>query len=506
MLALARGAGAQALLPYTTRTLSFSGWSTSVHGDIRTVGMGGASTGLADTFIAAVDSPAGLAMSVGIGDIHYASDDISDGHIQSMGAILHTDSVGLALNLYPWAISAGYLSPYREEDSYALHSLLNNAVGLSVTTRELVLSAARVFWHNRLSVGASLVLGQAVREVDGSRIGAGDKSFSSYTAGASLGVMAQLPKRLLVATSFGAPLHYAGASPSEQLNLALPNFYQSVEVPWRVSAGLGFIPNRFFRADFTLHVLGTTDHTALLRDQAAVVGRNVTVQPRLGAAYVFADYKELKATFFLGTYYESTRVAGTDSRVHGTGGVEARLWIFTTGVGVDLASQYRNILFSFGVDVFGVLARLDMIPTAWTPPYAGMFPRPWIFSDLGLARPLVKNWQPQGPDIDPLKVALRIPKNLGKGIRNAKTELENVAAAMAATNESDAQKEAEAARKAEATRNAELARQAAEARELERAQAADEAEQAKEAAELDALHKAQAKRRRTRKHVKPAGK
>ena len=76
-------AAAQSTLPYSTRTLSFSGLGTTVHGDLRTVGMGGASAGLADTFAAALDNPAGLAMTVGIGDIHFATDSIADGNIQT---------------------------------------------------------------------------------------------------------------------------------------------------------------------------------------------------------------------------------------------------------------------------------------------------------------------------------------------------------------------------------------------------------------------------------------
>ena len=120
-----RNASAQSTLPYAARTLSFNGLSTSVHGDIRTVGMGGASTGLADTFIAALDNPAGLAMTVGIGDIHFATDSIQDGNVQHFGSTVTTDSFGLALSLYPWAVSVGYLSPYREEERYALEPLRN---------------------------------------------------------------------------------------------------------------------------------------------------------------------------------------------------------------------------------------------------------------------------------------------------------------------------------------------------------------------------------------------
>ena len=376
--------------------------------------MGGASAGLADTFIAAIDSPAGLAMTVGVGDIHYATDNIQDAHLQSFDAVLHTTSVGLALGLYPWAVSVGYLSPYREEATYALPSLLPNPATLSVTTRELVVSAARLFAHDRLSLGVSLVLAQAVRELQDPALSF-EQSYASYTAGAVVGAMIRLPRRFLLGTSFGSPMRFAAASGEVQKSLPLPGFFQAVEVPWRLSLGLGWIPNRFFRADLTVHLLGATPHTALVRDEGALVGQTVTLQPRLGAAYVFADYKEFKGTLFLGTYFEWTRIAGTDSRVHGTGGVEARIWIFTVGGGVDVASGYRNFMESVGVDVFGLMARLKMIPTAWTPPPAGMLPRPYVFLGLGPRAAAGAALEPAGPDVDPIKSGSESRRSSGSG-------------------------------------------------------------------------------------------
>jgi hypothetical protein len=460
--ATARRAAAQSTLPYSTRTLSFSGLGTSVHGDLRTVGMGGASTGLADTFAAALDNPAGLAMTVGIGDIHFASDSIQDGHVQHFDTPITTNSFGLALSLFPWAVGVGYLSPYGEEASYRLEPL-RNVARLSVVTRELVVSAARLFAHNRFSLGVALVLGQAQRSIGLPHLG--DPSFSSYTAGATIGGMMQLPHRLLLGASFSAPMHYSGASDTMQERTSLPGFFQSVEVPWQASLGLGFIPNRFFRADITLHLLGASAQTALVRDEAARVGQSVTLQPHLGAAYVFADYKEFKATLFLGAYYEVTRIAGTDNRMHGTGGVEARIWIFTLGAAVDGATQYQNWILSVGADVFGVLARLKMMPTAYTPARGKLFPRPYLFSDEGLARPLVKSWRPLGPDLDPIKVSIGIPKNLARGVRNAGIELEQVAAdvrdAVAASNETAAQRQAKATRAKAAAAKAAAAKAAA---------------------------------------------
>jgi hypothetical protein len=456
LLLLPQSAAAQATLPYATRSLSFSGLSTTVRGDIRTVGMGGASDGLADTFIASLDNPAGLAMTVGIGDIHFASTTSQDGHVQSFDKELRTQSYGLALGIYPWALSVGYLSPYGEGASYGLISALTpglNPIQLGVLTRELVFSAARVLLHNRLSFGVSLTLAQAERFINAPAAQGGNHAFASYTAGVTAGGMYQLPKRVLLGLSFSSPLHFDGASAETQQKLIVPGFFQPVNVPWRVSLGLGFVPNRYFRADLTLHLFTETGHTALIRDEAALVGQRATIQPHLGAAYVFADYKEFKATLFLGTYYESTRIRDTSNRIHGTGGVEARIWIITVGGGVDVASNYRSYLLSVGVDVFGLMARIGMIPPFGTPAAGRMFPKPWSFTDLGLARPLVERWQPTR-DLDPIAVGLGIPKNLGQGISNAAAEVKSfghtVATAMAESNETPEDKVKQAHRAEEA--------------------------------------------------------
>ena len=60
-------------LPYTVRTQPYNAWPTTVRGDIRTVGMAGASVGLGDTFIASTANPAGPAMTLQGADLSYTS-------------------------------------------------------------------------------------------------------------------------------------------------------------------------------------------------------------------------------------------------------------------------------------------------------------------------------------------------------------------------------------------------------------------------------------------------
>ena len=476
-------ASSQETLPYGARTRPYSGFSTTVHGDIRTVGMAGATVGLADTFMSAIDNPAGLAMTLRVGDINYSGDFFRDGNIQDYTAQLELHSAGAAVTFYPWAISAGYLSHYREEARYLLPSALDNPARLNLATHGLFISGARVFFHNRLSIGATLIVGQAARDIAFDNPKNGDQSFSSYTAGATFGAMVQLPYRLLLGASFSLPMKYPAGPDSIQANTALPGFFQSVDVPWRAGLGLGFIPNRFFRADLTMHLVGTTPDAALVRNEAALTGQHITLQPRIGAAYVFADYKEIRGTLFAGTYLEFTRIEGTASRLHGTGGLEAKIWVFTAGAGFDAAAQYRNYLFSFGVDVFDVLARLGMLPITWSPKHQGLIPHKNFFSDEGLARPLVKNWKQMGPDIDPIKAALGIPAKLGQGLQNASDQLEHIGQSAVETL---------APPKAEP---AKAAAEKAEKKEAAKAERAEKKEEAKAAAEKKEEAKAAAEKK-----------
>ena len=394
-------------LPYTTRTRSYSAWSTAARGDIRTVGMAGATLGLADTFIASIDNPAGLAMTLNGGDTNFASDVIYDANIQNYNSAIYTYAFGAALNTYPWGFSMGYVSPFEEGQQYSLTQAPNDPVNLKNTAREAHLSFAHIFFHDRLSLGLSLILSQAENQIEVPTKNMSE-AFHSYSIGATVGSTIQLKHRLLLGLSYSLPMHYAVDSENNP-NSGVTHFFQSIDVPSRFGIGLGWIPNRFFRADLTTLLVGRTDNTALLRDNEIQVGEYVTLQPKIGIAYTMFDYKELKGTLFLGSYYEVTRIAGTSDRLHGTIGMEFKPWILSVGWGLDSSYNYKNYLGSIGIDVFKVMEKLEIIPAMWRPPYAGPFPKPTYFSDEGLARPLVKNWVQQGPALDPFKIGLAIP-------------------------------------------------------------------------------------------------
>lgn len=403
-------------LPYLNRTHSYSGWSTAATGDIRSVGMGGAMAGLGDTELAATLNPAGLAMALDNGDFNYSSNQIRDGYLQSMDTPVGLSTFGIAMTQFPWGFGIAYGSTYREENTYLIPTQPAVLEGLTIQLKELRLSVARLMIQNRLTLGASLNFALAEETI-------GTSSNFSGGINVTLGAMYQLEDRFLLGVSYQPGMRFSPGSNLYNKNTstsggsdtpAITGFYQPMEIPNQWVFGVGWIPNRLIRGDFTVGIIGSTQQTALLRDDQVLVGENRTVQPKLGVAYVFGDFKNTQATVFSGTYLECTRVAGEYNRVHGTLGIEVKFWMLTAGYGVDQAVGYQNHLVSIGMDLFELMEKGNLIPKNWHPNYKGWFPDPITLSDEGLARPLVKNWRPQGPDMNPVQVGLDLPARIKK--------------------------------------------------------------------------------------------
>jgi hypothetical protein len=398
-------------LPYSLRTHAYGGFQTGVRGDIRTVGMAGATLGLSDTFIAALDNPAGLAMTMNIGDDNVSSTRIEDAQIQNFEAPIVTSSAGVALNMYPWGFSAGYVSPYQEGQTYGLLSQPGQASDVEVAIKELRFSAARVFWSNRLAVGLSLRAGQAGTSASFVR-------HDAYALGLVGGASYQLPYRLILGAGLSSAMHYAGTTSGTP---PVPGLFQDVDYPWTGGLGVGWIPNRYFRADFSTFGIGTSPNASLLSNDNTRVGRAFTLQPKIGAAYVFCDFKNLVGTLFAGTYYENSRIDGAISRYHKTGGLEVKPWIFTVGFGIDAAPDYQDYAASINVDIFKMLEQFSMIPSR-NLPHVGLLPNPFFMSDLGLAPPLVKDWESDSTGIDPIQVGIALPGKVLEGVSSVATD------------------------------------------------------------------------------------
>lgn len=411
-------------LPYSTRTRAYNGMSSTAIGDIRTVGMSGATLGLADTFIATLENPAGLAMTVNGGDDNFSSNIIYDRNIQSYDEPIGVNSFGIALSSYPWGFSLGYQNPHEEGQPYSVPSLSPNPALIEISVREFRVSLARLLFHDLISLGVSFRFSDANLSLETPEANPLSVSQHLNRIGVVGGLSMHLGSHTLLSFSYSHPMTF-NADTVANPTPGLPGFIQSIEIPWRLSAALARIPNRFFRWDFSISVLGTTDNAALIRDESIAVGRRLSIHPRLGAAYLFVDFKELQGSVFLGSSLEDTRIENTSDRLHFSGGFEVKPWIFNFGLGLDVASGYRNYLVSIGVDIFKIMSKLDLIPTPWRPPLGGWLPDPRHYSDEGLARPLVKDWNPHGKEIDPIQVGLDLPNKVEEKIEKAAQDFTN---------------------------------------------------------------------------------
>lgn len=195
------------------------------------------------------------------------------------------------------------------------------------------------------------------------------------------------------------------------------------QTPLKGGIGLGFIPNRLFRADLSLHAVDVTPDTALLADESRRTGTHMTLEPRVGAAYVFGDFRSMRATGFAGAYLEPSRITGFDSRFHATGGLELKWSFVNFGVGFDFARGYHNRLASIGIDPFTVMEKLSIIPRPPTRQPKGFLPNPRYFSDEGLPNSIHLSNRTESiqkasePGIDPIQIGIDIPKKIGEKVR-----------------------------------------------------------------------------------------
>ncbi len=416
-------ARAEPILPYTTRTHGYSGWSSTVRGDIRNLSMAGAVVGLADTFVSSAENPAGIAMAGrGLG-LQITGNRVYDGDIQPYEAPLTTSNLGVTSSAYPWGFSAGYWSPQYEGGAYRLGSDSGPRVRPEVLTQEFRFAAGRVFFDNKLALGGSFVLGRSVQSIEFLDTPEMDNSHTAYSIGASFGAIYQLPKRWLLGATYSFPVTYLVDS-VEDPSRGVGGFFQPVKTPYRVGLGVGWLPNRFFRAGLSFLVIGPTNGVALLSDNSKFVGANTTVQPRIGAYYTFAEYRELQMGIGGGTYLETSRVQNTPTRLHVTGALEIHPWIFKLGWGIDRAPRYVNYIASLGLDLIKIGRKLDLIPMGYRPPpHDGFFPPRTQQIDDGLPRPLVKNWTPPLHQTDVVDAALEFPGRLQKKVQSVGNDI-----------------------------------------------------------------------------------
>ncbi len=370
-----------AVLPYTTRTKAYSGWATTVRGDLGTIGMAGAVVAIPISISSVESNPAGLTMTMGSVSAQINSNSLEDKRVSGNDTVkVKSSQWGLAVNPPPWGFAISYYTPNYEGGDYA--SPINSQIkSYEISLKQLRLSASRSLMKSRLSIGASLELNHSIRKIGDDNTGADQMAYK-------LGVIYHLKKRILLGMSF-SPASKVGASDSTSTsNQFLPGFLQPVKTPMLLTLGAGWIPNRYFRAGAAVIAVGKTENTALLRDQNLDVGKNFTLQPRVGVSYIIGEYKFIKIETFGGSYYETSRIAGLSHRLHGTFGFQVNPWFVNTGFGVDKARNFDNVFFSIGIDVVRTLRTFDIIPKDPTPPLKGFWPKPTKMRADGLSAAL----------------------------------------------------------------------------------------------------------------------
>ncbi len=405
-------------LPYSTRTRPYSAYSGTVRGDPRTVGMAGATVGLADTFVAAGDNPAGLAMALPLGDTHGSTNRIYDGHLQDREAPLQASSLGAALSIRNFGISIGLTNIWDEGQFYRLTST-STPQWVESYVREYRVAGAYRF-HDRLSIGGQLRFANLVQGLGPATGADSNPAATDSGMGASLGLLYRIPRqRLLLGASWSSGLTLDARDSIPSSFLLLPGFAQPVQIPSRLSLGLGYVPNRLLRADFTIQRVGATPGAALLSNQSRSIGANATIEPHLGVAYTFADFTRIRGLLFGGTYLQPSRIDSLPTRLHLTFGLEAKWSFLNFGLALDRAASYDNYIASIGVDPFRIMELMDVIPRRRTLPPRGFLPDPWYESDEGLATHLrnAREKSP-GPGLDPLEVGRQIPNKLEQRVRD----------------------------------------------------------------------------------------
>ena len=350
--------------PYSIRTRPYSGWTPIVKGDNNTIGMGGATVALPNSIAAMEGNPAGFAMNLG-----GLAAQINSLHLKEPGpdhsnAEITEYQWGLGTSIPPWGFGVTYYSPSTE-----------HVANSEVSVRELRLSAARLI-GKKASVGIALQYNKGIRKFD-------DKDYSGSHFSFQLGVLYRLEDHWVLGASFTPAIDIA---PSEEDDhISSYGFNRSIRIPSISAFGIGFMPNRFFKAGASLLAVSSTSNTALFYDQSIGVGQRYSLQPRLGASYILADFHSFKIELAVGTYYAVSRVDGEVSRLHGTFGLDVNPWFFNTGIGADLASNYKNWSVSIGIDLVRTMRTFELIPKDPVAPFDGTFPSPLKISANGLA-------------------------------------------------------------------------------------------------------------------------
>ncbi len=411
-LILTEGAFAQVPFGTNVRTKPYSGWDSTLRGDIDTIGMGGATTAVPYNISSATANPAGFAMTTGSLLLQINKNTIHDDTIQKSGASFDSSQIGAALNPPEWGFALSYTVPKTETGDY-ISLNTGQVLATEIAVKKLQLSVAHDFLDDAISLGAGVGLNFGVRDL-------GDFSYGNAAFSLQLGALWKLPHHWIVGADFG-PQFTIGPSGGADQN-QLPGFNQAIITPSVAAFGIGWVPNRFFRVGVDLLYIAGTNNTAILADQNIAIGQSATAEPRAGAIYEFVDYKNLQATASAGTYFEQARVEGASSRAHGTAGIQVNPFFINTGLGVDFASNYRNVMVSIGLDLIRTGRTFNFIPPDPVPHYSNVFPEPGAISADGLPRPMTDADERKGVSPPSTEDVQQIIKDIPNKIQGKPTQ------------------------------------------------------------------------------------
>lgn len=402
---VAETAQADLILPYTSRTRSYSGYSTTVRGDDDTIGMAGATVAVPNSVSSLESNPAGLTMTMGSVTAQINSGEMEDKTITGSNTKLQDTQWGLTVTPGNWGYSVAYYSPVFEGGNYTSPNT-GQSSEYEASLKQVRLAVSHLV-SKKLSVGFGLDFYRALRNI-------GEDKYSSMDLNYKIGAIYHVRKHILVAATF-SPEQEIGNSVLSSGGAEMPGFAKPIQIPLVLTVGLGWIPNRFFTTGFSMSAVGATRNTGLLRDQNITVGNRVTLQPKIGASYVIGQYDNLKIQASVGTYYETSRVDGEPNRLHGTGALSVNPYFANLGIGLDKATRFTNFFVSIGVDIVRFVRTFDIIPPEPVPALNGFYPPAFEIKADGLPEPLTRDEEkefaaPSASDVtDILK---NVPQNI----------------------------------------------------------------------------------------------
>jgi hypothetical protein len=364
--------------PASAQTLDL--WQGTVLGSPRIVAMGGAVAAAAEDMTGILATPAALAFRPPGSPQSWDWDFYVDGLVAPRDTDLTNSGMTTGADRAVQAYAAGislYLGQWGMGLSgagvtYGLPAAMAGGQATELSTTSSQVALARSFWDGQLGVGLSLAIAEfIVTRADTDLI-----SLMSFTVAS--GATWRPRGRPWRAGVFGRPppiggdvTNACGNDPASCSGFTPP---LAGEAPWQVGAGIAWRfgqvewnqpRSTLFRDERALVLTGEIAVAGRVRDGTSVAGLASGMEQASGrgvgfATHVGAEWEVIPGRLRLraGSYWEPARIAERGGRLHGTGGLEVRLFSFTfwdkerrlrLAIAADGARQYQNFGLSIGL-------------------------------------------------------------------------------------------------------------------------------------------------------------